>query len=194
MTIEACSSLQGYFRGVVAEALRVARVEADPATREYVTELLVTYAGRGAAEFLDRPIVLLLDEALAVPEGARIVRLQAVGDGALFLTGLFSDHMDRAGLDPALYVTMGRWAYRTAAATVEKTAGTPPVALAELAERFPVFVDVLAEVAESSALGSVTKSVVQLYDRWKNGGSHRALEALAKRGAFPVASGEGGEC
>ncbi len=72
---------------------------------------------------------------------------------------------------------------------MREEAGTEPVALVELGEQFPRFVDVLAEVAESQALGAVTRSLVQLYDRVKNGASERAAEELARRGAFTVRGG-----
>lgn len=189
MTIETCTDLGGYFRVMLASAMRRQRVEASPETTDYVTGVLVTYAARPAAEFLDRPIVAILDEALAQPAGHRCLALQTVGDGALYLSGLFADHVERSQGTTGFYLHVGSFAYREAATLARSPEGTEPVALAELSENFPRFVDVLAEVAESSALGAVTKSVVQLYDRWKNGSSQRSLEELARRGAFPVRGG-----
>lgn len=189
MTIETCADLGGYFRALLLAAMRRQRVSASPETADYVAGVLVTYAARPAAEFLDKPIVRILDEALAQPEGARCVGLQTVGDSALYLSGLFGEHVERAQGATGFYVHVGSYAYREAAALARSAEGTEPVALTELGEQFPRFVDVLAEVAESQALGGVARSIVQLYDRWKNADSQRAMEEMAKRGAYPVRRG-----
>ncbi len=189
MTIETCADLEGYFRTLLATAMRRQRVSALPETADYVAGVLVTYAARPAAEFLDRPIVTILDEALAQPEGARGHALQAVGDGALYLSGLFGEHVERALGTTGFYVHVGSFAYREAAALAREPDGADATVLVELGEQFPRFVDVLAEVAESQALGGVARSIVQLYDRWKSADSRRAVEQMAKRGTFP---GRGG--
>jgi hypothetical protein len=189
MTIETCADLGGYFRSLLRAAMQRQHVNASPETADYVAGVMVTYAARPAAEFLDRPIVIILEEALAKPEPVRGAALQQVGDGALYLSGLFGDHVERAQGTTSFHVRLGGFAYREAAALARIEAGTEPVALTELAERFPRFVDVLADVAESQALGSVTRSIVQLYDRWKNADSERAIQEMARRGAFPTKGG-----
>jgi hypothetical protein len=190
MTIEACEDLGNWFRSVVSSAMRRRGVEAEPETTEYVSGLLVHCAGSGARDFLDQPMAQVLHEALDCAPGMRLVRLQRVGDGSLCLAGLFGSHVEASQLDPGYYVTLGRFAYREAAA-LARSHGGEPVALQELGEQFPRFVDVLSEVAEGAALGSVARSVVQLYDRFKRGGSQKALEELARRGVFPGRPGEG---
>ena len=189
-SIKACNDLGSYFRALITAAMERQRTSAAPETADYVAGLMVTYAGRRAAEFLDRPIVVMLDEALAGSTGTKLQRLQTVGDGALYLAGLFGDHVERAQGDVSFYVHAGSFAYKHAAAILEVEVGSSPVALVELGENFPKFVDVLAEVAESSALGAVTKSVVQLYDRWKHGASERAFEEMVRRGVFPARVGD----
>lgn len=189
MTIETCADLGDYFRSVLRAAMRRQRVSAAPETADYVAGVMVTYAARPAAEFLDKPIVMILEDALAKPEGARCLALQGVGDGALYLSGLFGEHVERAQGSTSFYVQAGSFAYREAAALARGEEGSAPVALVELGAQFPRFVDVLAEVAESQALGSVTRSIVQLYDRWKNADSQRAVEEMARRGAFPTKGG-----
>lgn len=189
MTIETCADLGGYFRSLLRAAMERQRVRASPETADYVAGVMVTYAARPAAEFLDRPIVIILEEALAKPGSARGMALRHVGDGALYLSGLFGDHVERAQGTTSFYVHVGGFAYREAAALARSEAGTDPVALTELAEQFPRFVDVLAEVAESQSLGAVTRSIVQLYDQWKNADSQRAIHEMARRGAFPTKGG-----
>lgn len=190
MAIETCADLNGFFKEAVATAMRRRRVDAAAPTVEYVTGLLVACASSDPREVLSTPLVERLDAALCAAPAPRMVELQAVGDAALTRAGLFGDHVARHEGVLGLYVTMGAFAYREAAAMSRSAAGSAPVALEEIGEDFPRYVDVLAEVAEASALGAVTRSVVQLYDRWKEARSVKALEELARRGVFPA--GEGG--
>lgn len=185
-----CADLGGYFHAQLTAAMRRQRVNAAPETTHYVAGLMVTYAARRAAAFLDRPITMILDEALAQPEATRGFALQAVGDGTLYLAGLFGDHVARTQGDASFYVRAGSFAYTEAAALARNAEGGEPVALVELGAQFPRFVDVLDEVAAAQALGGVARSIVQLYDRWKNTDSVRSVEAMARRGAFP---GRGGQ-
>jgi hypothetical protein len=192
MVIEPVSSLYSYFRQALgAVSARRREAIAEPATTDYLANLLVTFATGENNALLERSIVLTLDEALARGPGEQLVRLQSVGDAALYLASFFPDHLARARLDVGLYVHVGGFAYGRAAEIVRATAGDggEPTVLSELGEKFPLIVDVLAEVAESSALGAVTKSIVQLFDRWKATGSERALEAMARAGAFPAKGG-----
>ncbi len=189
MTIETCADLAGYFRSLVAMAMRRQRVSASPETTDYISGVLVTFAARPAAEFLDRPIVTSFEEAIAMPGSARRVALQSVGDGALCLSGLFSEHVERAVGSTRVHVHVGAVAYHQAAELPRDEGAPEPVALEELSAGFTRFVDVLAEVAESQALGGVTKSIVQLYDCCKNSNSLRAAEEMARRGTFPAKGG-----
>ena len=64
-----------------------------------------------------------------------------------------------------------------------------PAVFTELAVRFRLFVDVLAEVSEKSRL-QTPASLVRLYERWVQTGSRRAAVLLAERGITPVAPGD----
>jgi hypothetical protein len=189
MAIEPVSSLVHYFRDAVDDASRRRQVAARPETHAYLAQLLVTFATGENNALLERSIVLTLDEALSRGDGEQLLGLQAVGDGALYLVSFFPDHLARAQLDPALYVSVGAFAYGRAAELARRAGTREPQVLLELNEKFPRFVDVLGEVAESSALGAVTRDLVKLFDRWKATGSPRALEAMARAGAFPLKGG-----
>ncbi len=190
MTIETCADLGDFFRAELGEALRQRRARLEPETAAYVVELMARCALAEQGDLLEGSLVLMLDEALGRGPGARLQGLQGVGDAALCRSGLFrarEEDADAGGL--GLCVTLGGFAYREAATLARTVAGGESVALVELGDRFPQVVDVVAEVAESSALGAVTRDLVKLYDRWREAGSARALEALAQQGIFP---GRGG--
>lgn len=191
--IEPVPNLFCYFRDIVGAAGTRRRVITEPATTDYLANLLVTFATGANNALLERSVVLTLDEALSRGPGEQLVGLQAVGDVSLYLVSFFPDHLARAQLDQTLYVHVGAFAYGRAAQIVRASGESEPRVLLELEARFPAIVDVLSEVAESSALGAVTKNLVKLFDRWKATGSTRALEAMARAGAFPVKGG-GHEC
>ena len=156
MAIEACADLRGFFQGMVMEAMRRRALGAEAETAEYVTDLLVACAGTDAAALLDRPLVWMLDEAMECADGVRMHALCATGDAALARSGLFA-----APDEVAYFTEVGKFAYRGAAAEAQRASGETPVALVELGERFPRFAEVLAE---SSALGDVTRALVRRYD------------------------------
>lgn len=192
MPIETCADLGAFFRAELSEALRQRRARLEPETSDYLVELLAQCATTSGGALLEGSLVLRLDEALAQAPTGRLGALVGVGDAALCRSGLFRAREEEAVGGLGLCVTLGGYAYREAVALARSTHGSAPVALHELGERFPQVIDVVAEVAESSALGVVTRDLVKLYDRWRAAGSSRALEALALQGLFPGrAGGEG---
>jgi hypothetical protein len=184
MTIETCSSLENFFHNELTTAMRRQKVMVTAGVMRHVAGVLVQYASRTAASLLDHSVVVCLNEALESPASQRGARLQTVGDGVLYLTGMFGDHVAHVQGGVGFYVHAGSMAYAQAAKV-----GHMSEALSELSEKFPQVVDVLTEVAVAQSLGSVTKSLVQLYDRCKNANSHAAATEMARRGTFP---GRGG--
>lgn len=191
MKIEPCADLKGFFRSELSHALVRRRVEARPETADYVAGVLMQCALAPSEELLDRPLVLALDEALTADPTLRLHRLQTTGDAALCLAGIFGAHVERTQGSLALYVRVGALAYQKAAEAARDADfdPSPAPALAELGDAFPKFVDVLQEVAAASALGSVARDVVKLYDRLKRAGSARAAEEMARQGVFPAPGG-----
>ena len=169
MAIEACADLRGFFQGMVREAMRRQGVGAEAETAEYVTDLLVTCASVDGAALLERPLVWMLDDAIDCEAAARMHALCATGDAALARSGLIA-----APDEVAYFTEVGRFAYRGAAAEAQRASGEAPVALAELGERFPMFVEVLAE---ASALGDVTKALVRRYAAQTGGQPKRCLSS-----------------
>jgi hypothetical protein len=155
MAIEACADLRGFFQGAVLEAMRRRRLGAEAETTEHVTDLLMACARAEGAALLERPLVWMLDEAMTCTDGVRMHALCETGDAALARSGLIATPGD-----VEYFTEVGQFAYRGAADEAAKVSGERPVVLAELGERFPEFVEVLAE---ASALGDVTKALVKRY-------------------------------
>jgi hypothetical protein len=169
MAIEACADLRGFFNGMVLEAMRRRRVGAEAETAEYVTDLLVVCAGADGAALMERPLVWMLDQAMESGDAARLHALCAAGDAALARSGLFA-----APEEVGYFTEVGRFAYRGAAAEAQRGGSEAPVALVELGEKFEDFVEVLAE---ASALGDVTKTLVRRYAAQKADQPKRCLSS-----------------
>lgn len=197
MAIVAAHSVSNFFGEVVEEVIRVRGVDATDGATHYLVSLLTDYAhpdGR-AGEALDRPVTLLLDEALRNPDAAeRFSRLRALGDGVLYGCGFFGDHVEARGLDPKYLCAVGTRAYGAASSMLRRRAdeGGPDV-FDELARKFDSFVDVVADVADSTiTMGMESpKGILKVYERWLRTGSERLASALTSRGVVPTRSAKG---
>jgi hypothetical protein len=197
MAIVAAQSVSGFFGEVVEDALRTRRVDATDGAAQYLVGLLADYARPGgrAGETLERPVTLLLDEALHASDPAeRFERLRVIGDGVLYGCGFFADHFEARGVDVKYMCAIGTRAYGGASSMLRRHAddGGPDL-FAELADNFQVFVDVVADVADATITMGVENSLglVKVYERWLRRGSERLAVALTARGMVPTRGAKG---
>ena len=120
--------------------------------------------------------------------GERNRCLQKLGDVALFISGLFSYSLNRSPVDVDYYAAMGGNAYSYLADSLRNSyqGKTISMVYAELSEKFPALVDVLAEINENTSQTS-DSDVLRLYEVWLNTGSERAARKLQLSGIQPVA-------
>ena len=191
-TIDLASSVSAFFGPVVSDAIRAQGYEATGAAEAYVVALLSDYTkpGQLGEETLSRPLTLLLDEAMQTSGPERFERLRVIGDGVLYLSGFFGEHLENRGVAPAYMSTLGSCAYENASAMLRQRAQDPgaPDLFSELAEKFRMFVRLLADVAESLRARSARTdgAVVKLYERWLKTGSATLGDALVAHGMVPV--------
>lgn len=175
-----------YFRELVEAAMQNQHVSAQELTTFYVVNLLA------ASIRLDRSPAAAEDEAL----GIRFVRalqaagiaqrdgLRKVGDTSLFISGFFSDSLNRRLVDVDYYIQLGEYAYGSLARQGDEALGD---VFDELAEKFTIFVDILGEVSERTALTS-NADLLRLYEKWLRTKSRRSGDLLAARGIVPNSS------
>jgi len=193
MTILAMTSVADFFEQVVDEAMKSRRVSASEGARSYVVSLLVDLAKPGSpvGRTLERPLTLLLDEALNTPEvGERFERLRVLGDGVLYSSGFFADHFEARGVDTRYLIGIGRTAYDSAGSLIRH--GKPSVdagdrvfdVFGELARGFADFVEVIGEIANATIASGVatSKELIKLYERWLKTRSERLADALSSYG------------
>ena len=177
-----------FFKELVDVALSHQRLNTQELTAYYVVQLLASFLQRPLGDDRTDATPLAVRLAHALDEGGMGQRqratLKEIGDVALFVSGFFSDSLNRKLVDVDYYVTIGGRAYN-ALSRVETDTFSP--VFAELGEKFVGFVDVLSEVSERTSCAS-NSDLLRLYEKWLKTGSRRSGQLLVERGVVPNAS------
>jgi hypothetical protein len=175
-----------YFRELVESAMQNQRVAAGELTSFYVVNLLAAFVhlDRSPAAGEDEALAIRLARAMQAAGIAQRDGLRKVGDLSLFISGFFSDSLNRRLVDVDYYIQLGECAYASLARQGDEALGD---VFDELSGKFTVFVDVLGEVSERTALTSNT-DVLRLYEKWMRTRSRRSGDLLAARGIVPNGS------
>jgi hypothetical protein len=197
--IDLSANLESFFQPLVDQAVKTQHFEATEAAEFYLAGLLADYAkpARLDSDALDRPLTLLLDEALHADGYERFERLRSLGDGVLYTSGFFADHLSTRGVELRYVRTLGARAYDGAASMLRQTAGEgtgAPDVFRELADNFANFAEVVASVADvlqANSAQTSNRQMVRLYERWVKTGSAPLAVALAGKGLTPQ-RGHGG--
>ena len=200
MSIALANSLGSFFHEVVGEAVRTQQVEATDEAMSYLVALLSDFAHPNAErdDTFDRPLAFLLDEAWRTTGAQRFQRLRALGDGVLYISGFFGDHIENRGVDVGYVTSVGATAYRGVASMLRrpppdtadatsKRADTEDNVFTELAQNFDRFVGVLTTVADATLAQQARgeRGIVMLYERWLRSGSTTLAKELGARGLVP---------
>lgn len=184
-------SLQEFFKDSIAGAMTKQGLDADDHTAYYVVNLLTLFA-RSEALFDHtengtelKPLAKVLADAAdsARPE-ERNFALQRVGDVSLFMAGFFGDGMATRLVDVDYYIYMGGAAYGALSEHVRGSLRGQVFAavFAELAQKFPDFVDVLAELRSEV---NQDIDILRTYELWQRTGSRRSARELRRAGIEP---------
>jgi hypothetical protein len=188
--IDLTGDVTGFFRDALDGAMREEGVGATQAAEHYLVELLAGFArpSHPADTTFARPLTLLLAEALEASGRERFERLQALGDGVLYVSGFFADHLETRGVKIDYVHGVGVRAYDGASAMLRRVApagqSSVPDLFSELARNFVTFAQLLKRVAEVALARSARtpQSTLDLYQRWLRTGSPVFADALASRG------------
>jgi hypothetical protein len=198
--IDLSSDLNSFFYQVIDDAIEEKRVTATETAEYYLVALLEDYVkpDPSATRAFERPLTLLLHEALNAEETQRFDRLRMLGDGVLYTSGFFAEHLKNRGVELDYITGLGARAYEGAATVLRRGTfqDTPqsPDLFRELAENFHGFVNVLSNVADrlqANAAQSSAANALKLYERWLRTGSAPLAAALTQRGLIPVKAGGG---
>jgi hypothetical protein len=159
MDVTLAASVDEFFHEVVTDALAVVDLEASEPASWYLVGLLGEMT---RARITDEP----LGPKLAQPgadAGERVKTLKHVGDTSLYVAGFFAESLTRSLVDVDYYVGIGQNAYAQLARSLGGSKTITEV-YEELADKFPRFVDVLAEVRKRTDFA--TPDVGKLYEIW----------------------------
>jgi hypothetical protein len=113
----------------------------------------------------------------------------------LYGCGFFGDHFEARGVDASYLHGLGTRAYGAASSMLLRGSGhasrpatDKPDLFAELAQKFVAFVEVVADVADTTiAMGTESSlGLLKVYERWLKTGSERLANALTSRGVVPT--------
>jgi len=172
-----------YFKELVESAISHQGLTAGEMTSFYLVRLLAGYVHLDPTDADEEALGIRFVRALQADGALQRDALRRVGDMSLFISGYFSDSLNRSLVDIDYYIALGERAYGSLA----RTDDTFSDVFDELSEKFSGFVDVLGEVSERSALTSNT-DLLRLYERWLKTRSRRSGDLLARQGIVPNAS------
>jgi hypothetical protein len=172
-----------YFKELVDIAMQHQRLAARELTSFYLVNLLTGFVHLDASQERE-PLGIRFVKALQAGGAIQRDGLRQVGDRSLFISGFFSDSLNRRLVDVDYYIALGERAYGSLARQSDDTLAD---VFDELAEKFSGFVDVLGEVSERTALSS-NKDLLRLYEKWLRTRSPRSGDLLVERGIVPNAS------
>jgi hypothetical protein len=167
MDVTLAASVDEFFHEVVTEALSVVNLDASEPASWYLVGLLGEMT---TARLTDEPLGPKIVQP-GVDAGERVKTLKQVGDQSLYVAGFFAESLTRSLVDVDYYVGIGQNAYAQLARSLGAQSGRSlPLTevYEELAEKFPRFVDVLAEVRKRTAISELNGSqdIGKLYEIW----------------------------
>jgi hypothetical protein len=158
MDVTPAASVDAFFHEVVTDAVEAVHLDTSEPAEWYLVSLLGDFT-RG--RITDAPLGLELARARDAEPGERVRALKQVGDTSLYVSGFFTESLGRKMIDADYYIGLGSRAYAELAG---RLGGSLTEVYRELADKFPRFVDVLAEVRRRcDFLGA---DVVKLYEQW----------------------------
>jgi hypothetical protein len=184
------ASMEEFFREAVGTALKRSHLLLSEQAESYVVRLLSefsrsdrVYAGTERGE--EPAMATLLSKAQeAMPdEAVRIYR--HMGDSSLYLTGFFTESVQKKTVSVDYYVSMGGSAYASVAGLMRPTAAPASALFAELSERFEQLVDLLNAVSLIAVEGNpalTDSKVYELMERYRKTGRPELLRALENLG------------
>jgi hypothetical protein len=181
--MELHQSVIEFFHQVVTQALKSQQVDATDHTEFYLVHLLSGFTK--TAKIDEEPLVLKLAQATTFAPEERVRALREVGDTTLYVSGFFADSLARKLVDVDYYMQMGGAAYGQASRLVAQSraghADSRGEVWAELAGKFPQYVEVLHEIRANTHIASST-NLLRLYEEWLKTGSEWMEKRLKATG------------
>jgi hypothetical protein len=163
MDVTLAVSVDEFFHEVVTDALATVDLDASEPASWYLVGLLGEMT---RARLTDEPLGPKLAQ-VGADAAERVKTLKHVGDTSLYVAGFFAESLNRSLVDVDYYVGIGQTAYAQLARSLGASRTITEV-YEELADKFPGFVDVLAQVRKRTAINELgaTPDIGRLYELW----------------------------
>jgi hypothetical protein len=159
MDVTLAASVDEFFHEVVTDALSAVDLDASEPTSWYLVSLLGEMTHH---RLTDEPLGMKLVEA-PISGAERVRTLKQVGDTSLYVAGFFAESLTRSLVQVEYYIGIGQSAYSQLAKQCGRGSTLTEV-YEELADEFPRFVDVIAEIRKRTEFA--TTDVTKLYEIW----------------------------
>ncbi|HLB58742.1 MAG TPA: hypothetical protein VJL87_01480 [Bdellovibrionota bacterium] len=174
-----------FFFELVSKALCSQKVSASKTVEIYLVNLLSHFLSADLLkEFESAPLALQYHQAATAPPDGQLNALRQLGDYSLYISGFFSESLNRKIVDVDYYIAMGERAYDHLSGlhrenVMQKMFG-------ELSKNFPQLVDVLTEVSHSTQISTEHTNILRIYEKWLLTKSDRLKALLAQHGLIPI--------
>ncbi len=184
------NKVEEFFFHQIRKACLNQNIDSTPHTEFYLVQLLSNFSQpervQAWTQNRERPLAIHFLESLHTDLENRIPLLKDLGDFILYVSGFFQESLERRGMELGYYYSLGENAYRSLQALSEKNTICEAFqeTFAELAAKFPAYVEVLSEISENSNI-TRDSGLLRLYERYMTTGSKRLLKKLHSAGIFP---------
>jgi hypothetical protein len=153
---------------------------------EFITPDKIT-AITGENSVLEKPLALLLKQALESPPPVRMRLFKGIGDTSLYISGFFQDYFNRKTYDVDYYIRVGQTAYDGVSSIMRDHHQEAHMAALykDLAGSFATLVELVAEVADSPEMARPV-DILAMYTRWTRSHSERLRKKLLEQGIMPI--------
>jgi hypothetical protein len=185
------SDLGEFFRNEVTDARSALGIEMPEVIEFYLVNMLCEFSRHDKAVAVpgEEPLALMYKRALDAPVERRVQLLKSLGDMALYISGFFTEYIERSLVDIDYYVSMGGTAYSNVSSLVggTKKGETFAEIYGQLSKKFTELVDLLSEISDRARAPNDKQSsdLLKLYDRWARTGSSRLRKLLVDKGLVP---------
>lgn len=194
MSLQLFLSPRQHFEELVEAGFSRLKIQTYPSVRSYLVDMLEFYLDarnlfpEQKNESGPSRSTTLAETWLSVdslPPAERMESLKQLADRALYVSGFFSDSLQRKVVDVDYYADMGGAAYARLASSVSQD--TSAIVFRTFSNRFLEFADVLAFVSQKSMV-QTDEDVLRLYDRYLRTGSEIARDRLNEIGVLTLPS------
>lgn len=173
-------SPDGYFTDLIKEAIQHRKLKASPYVETYLVALLKHFLA--TENLFEKPATTLAEmylQAQSMDSTLKEITLKKLADRSLYMSGFFSDSLQRKVVDVDYYVNIGGNAYGQLANQVKED--TSAHVYKTFSKNFVEYVDVLTYVSQKSMI-TTDQNILRLYDRYLKTGSSIAKEKLIEFG------------